>query len=184
MNPHVCTGGQGWVQAKLTPRNFWKRTAKFGSHSSPVPEGWTCVRKRTDIAEPRHTSASTTRWILEPADHVLWLIYLFDINFCFLQAPCYLAIYFPIVSSKKTLKDLERRNTTGRASWKAENQQGEVNSPIKQRTGWVASPCCTSPACKRRFRKSSEFAERSSRALLRDFNDTLRIASFIFKTVW
>lgn len=71
---------------------FWKRTAKFGSHSSPVSEDWTSVRKRTDTAELRHNTASTTQLILEPADHVLRLIYLFCISVYFLQAPCYLAI--------------------------------------------------------------------------------------------
>lgn len=89
---------------------------------------------------------------------------------------------FPFFPPKRHLGEHQPCNTTWRASWKAESQQREVNSPIKQQACWVAWPCCTSPACERWYSKIRQFAERRSRVWLRNLNYTQRIVTFIFKT--
>lgn len=66
----------------------------------------------------------------------------------------------------------------------AENQWGEVNSLIKWKDILFGIALGHCPAHERWFRKSSAFSEKSSRALLRNFNYTLKTASFIFKTAW
>lgn len=139
------------------------------------------VRNRVDIADPRHTSASKTWLILEPTDHICTSFIFFIQIFVSCRILPKWQFSFPFFPLKRHLKIMRTATHHDEPHKKQRISKERSVAPLSSRTILVGISLCHCPACECWFRKSSAFAERSSRALLSNFNYTLQIANFIFK---